>query len=255
VWGIVLLFFVVAVATGIKWDELFRGLTHFYLPLDDPQGMTIVIGALGAAVGINMVFLYPYSLMKKKWDRNFEGAAIFDLITGMAIPFIFASSFMIIATANTIGAQGIEAKSLMSVVSILQEIVGLKLSALVLGLGLFAIAFSTITTHMLAAGFIGCEMFNRPSDGKWFRIFGMVPAIGIIGAGYALPFWAGVVASTFAVILMPVALIGFFILHNRKDYLKDHMPTGLKRWAWNIALILAILVITTAGIVSFLSKF
>jgi len=255
VWGIVLVFFIVAVATGIKWDELWRGLTHFYLPLDDPKGMTIVIGALGAAVGINMVFLYPYSLMKKKWDRHFQGAAIFDLISGMAIPFIFASSFMIIATANTIGAQGIEAKSLMSIVSILQGIVGLKLSALILGLGLFAIAFSTITTHMLAAGFIGCEMFNRPNDGKWFRIFGLVPAIGIIGTGYALPFWAAVVASSVAVLLMPLALIGFFILNNRRDYLGNAFPTGFKRWAWNISLFVAILIIATAGIVSFISKF
>lgn len=255
VWGIVILFFIVAIVTGIRWDELLHGFTHFYIPFGDPKGMTIVIGALGAAVGINMVFLYPYSLMKKKWDKDFEGAAMFDLISSMAIPFIFASTFMIIATANTIGAQGIEAKSLLSITTILEEIIGLKLSALILGLGLFAIAFSTITTHMLAAGFIGCEMFNLPTDGKWYKIFGMVPAIGILGAGYALPFWAAVVASSVAVILMPAALIGFLILNNRKDYLGDKMPTGTKRWVWNVSLILAVLIITTAGVVSFMNKF
>lgn len=255
VWGIVGIFAVVAFTTGIQWDKLLQGFTGFYIPYDDPKGITIVIGALGAAVGINMVFLYPYSLQKKKWGKEHQGAAIFDLISSMAIPFIFASTFMIIATANTLGAQGLEARSLMDITKIISGIFGLQFSTLILGLGLFAIAFTTITTHMLAAGFIGCEMFNLPMNGKWYRIFSLVPAIGIVGSGYALPFWAAVVASSVAVILMPAALFGFLILNNSQKFLGKDMPRGSRRWAWNIGLSLAIIIISIAGVVSFLNRF
>jgi len=247
VWAIVGLFAIVAIASGIQWDKFFGGLTNFYIPFDDPKGLTIVIGALGAAVGINMVFLYPYSLLKKKWGKEHQGAAIFDLITSMALPFIFASTFIIIATANTI--HGTDANSLMDIIDILGNVLGLKLSALILGIGLFAIAFSSITTQMLAAGFTGCEMFKLPTDGKWYRFFALVPAIGIIGSSYSIPFWVGVVASSVAVTLMPFTLIGFLILNNNIKFLGKQMPRGGKRWGWNIALGLAIIVISIAGIV------
>ena len=70
VWGIAIIFAIVAFVTGIRWNELAAGFTQFYVPWDDPKGVRIVIGALGAAVGINMVFLYPYSLLKKKWGKR-----------------------------------------------------------------------------------------------------------------------------------------------------------------------------------------
>ncbi|MFP6763295.1 MAG: hypothetical protein VB858_06750, partial [Planctomycetaceae bacterium] len=47
----------------------------------------VMITAAATAVGINMTFLFPYSLLKKNWDRTFRGLSIFDLATGMAIPF------------------------------------------------------------------------------------------------------------------------------------------------------------------------
>jgi len=252
VWGIVVVFALVAFVTGIQWGELIKGFTMFYIPFDDPGGITTVIGALGAAVGINMVFLYPYTLLRKRWSKEYQGAAFFDLVGSMAVPFIFASTFMIIATANTVGT---EAKSLMDITAVLRDIIGLKLSGLILGIGLLAISFTSITTQMLAAGFVGCEMFNQPTDGKWFKFFALVPAIGIVGSIYALPFWAAVVISSVAVVLMPLSLIGFLILLNSKNFLGENIPQGIKRWTWNIGLSLAILIIAIAGLVRLVNKF
>lgn len=57
----------------------------------------VMVSAAATAVGINMTFLFPYSLLKKKWDRHFRGLSIFDLATGMAIPFIVATGCVVVA--------------------------------------------------------------------------------------------------------------------------------------------------------------
>ena len=58
-----------------------------------------MIAAASAAVGINMTFLLPFSMLAKKWDRDFRGLAIFDLSTGLIIPFIIATSCVVLAAA------------------------------------------------------------------------------------------------------------------------------------------------------------
>ena len=64
------------------------------------QQRDFILGAAATAVGINMTFLFPYSLLKKKWTREFRGLVVFDLATGMLIPFTLATSFVIMAAAS-----------------------------------------------------------------------------------------------------------------------------------------------------------
>ncbi len=64
------------------------------------QQRDVMIAATAAAVGINMTFLLPYSMLRKGWDREFRGLAIFDLSTGLFIPFILATGFVIIASGS-----------------------------------------------------------------------------------------------------------------------------------------------------------
>ena len=64
------------------------------------QQRDVIISAASTAVGINMTFLLPYSMLKKKWDSHFRGLAIFDLSTGLFIPFVIAISCVIIASAS-----------------------------------------------------------------------------------------------------------------------------------------------------------
>ena len=58
-----------------------------------------MVGAAATAVGINMTFLLPYSMLSKKWGREHRGLAIFDLSTGMVIPYVLAVSCVVIASA------------------------------------------------------------------------------------------------------------------------------------------------------------
>lgn len=59
-----------------------------------------MVAAAATAVGINMTFLLPYSMMKRGWGKNFRGLAIFDLSTGLFIPFLLATSCVVIAAAS-----------------------------------------------------------------------------------------------------------------------------------------------------------
>jgi len=60
----------------------------------------VMIAAAATAVGINMTFLMPYSLLKRGWDRTFRGLSRFDLATGMAIPYVAVTSCIVIAAAT-----------------------------------------------------------------------------------------------------------------------------------------------------------
>ncbi|HOK09807.1 MAG TPA: divalent metal cation transporter [Candidatus Hydrogenedens sp.] len=63
------------------------------------QQRDVIISAAATAVGINMTFMLPYSMLRKGWDHEFRGLAIFDLSTGLFVPFVLATSCVVIASA------------------------------------------------------------------------------------------------------------------------------------------------------------
>ncbi|OHB67682.1 MAG: hypothetical protein A2Y77_04795 [Planctomycetes bacterium RBG_13_62_9] len=73
---------------------------EFWTNLVVGQQRDVMIGAAAAAVGINMTFMLPYSMLRKGWDREFRGLAIFDLSTGLFIPFVLATGFVIMASGT-----------------------------------------------------------------------------------------------------------------------------------------------------------
>jgi hypothetical protein len=82
----------------------------------------------------------------------------------------------------------------------------------------------------------------------------MIANIGIIGAFYKLPLWLPVIVSSFNLVMMPVAYIGFFILQNKKSYLgKKNVIRGTWGTIWNIILILAILAVAAGATIKILT--
>lgn len=65
----------------------------------------VMFAAVAAAVGINMTFLMPYSLLSRGWDKPFRGMTIFDLSTGTFIPFVLATGCIVIASAQQFHAR------------------------------------------------------------------------------------------------------------------------------------------------------
>jgi len=73
---------------------------NFWSTMIVSQQRDVIISATAMAVGINMTFLFPYSMLKKGWNKHFRGLSIFDLSTALFIPFTLASSCIVIAAAS-----------------------------------------------------------------------------------------------------------------------------------------------------------
>ena len=115
---------------GLNWQALYRGfipnINSLFYPSPEYEGLLnsiedkyrsywsglivqkqtdVLVSAAATAVGINMTFLFPYTILKRKWGRSFRGLVIFDLGTGMLIPFVFATSCVVIAAASQFHTQ------------------------------------------------------------------------------------------------------------------------------------------------------
>jgi len=71
------------------WEEKIVGLQQ-----------DVMISAAATAVGINMTFFMPFVLLRRKWGREHRGLAKFDLWTALLIPYIVATSCVVIAAGT-----------------------------------------------------------------------------------------------------------------------------------------------------------
>ena len=60
----------------------------------------VMIAAAATAVGINMTFFMPFVLLNRKWGREHRGLAKFDLWTALLIPYMVATSCVVIAAGS-----------------------------------------------------------------------------------------------------------------------------------------------------------
>ncbi len=246
VWVIIASFLVVVVRAAwkgdIPWGEVAKGFLPLHIPTD-AKGVGAVLGAFGAAVGINMTFLFPYSLLARRWGPAHRGLARFDLVTGMLIPFAIATSLMAIAAACTIYPVEGQIKPVDAASMIARAGVGTTVGHYIFGLGILGMVLSSITTHMIVAGFAACEIFDVEPKGWKYKLACLIPAPGMLGVVVwkTMGFYVAVWTSAVCGLMLPIAYIGFFVLHNRRAYLGDAMPRGAKRVLWNLGMGLAIL--------------
>ena len=314
---------------AINWGELFGGLipdfsalfrpTDAYTPSVAAAGeygafwedyisesqRNIIIGAFGTAVGINMTFLLPYSLMKKGWQKKHRELARFDLALGLFIPFILGASALIISTASQFHAkkdgivseaayhqvldarlkiehpnfatydknkvaqirQGapqadkdlstmLAKRNANDLANALRPFLG-NWSQLIFGIGILAMALSTMLVHMMMNGYAISEAFGQPGQRKLFLIGAAIPAI----AGFFSPLlWNGaaktalaVPASVIATTLLPIAYLIFLLLMNSKKALGEELPKN--RILVNILMFAATGIATFASIWALLGKY
>ena len=288
--------------SSIRAAGAFGGFWNDYI--SDSQ-RNIIIGAFGTAVGINMTFLLPYSLMKKGWSKKHRELSRFDLVLGLLIPFILGASALIISTASQFHAKkdgyvseaayhqvldarlqaeytnfktmdeskiaqlregALQADKDLSVMlakrnandlaNALKPFLG-NWSQLIFGVGILAMALSTMLVHMMMNGYAISEAFGQPGRRKIFLIGAVIPAI----AGFFSPLiWNGaaktalaVPASVIATTLLPIAYLIFLLLMNSKKALGTEMPKN--RLLVNILMFGATGIATFASIWALLGKY
>jgi hypothetical protein len=150
---IVLSFFavVISLSSTLEWGEIISGYIPNFSLLNSPADVykpliaassnpgewesilldrqrDVLFTAFGTAVGINMTFLLPYTLLKKKWGTKHRGLSIVDLSIGLFVPFFIATSCVVIAAASSFHGktdglpEGAGEKTLLSVPSISKSI-------------------------------------------------------------------------------------------------------------------------------------
>lgn len=282
-------------------NGLSQDLSEFWTGKLVTEQRAVMIGAAATAVGINMTFLMPYSLLKRGWDKPFRGLARFDLATGMAIPYVMVTSCVVIAAASKFHAQaddaflssdpsvmassdlyggaepiltarlehelGVDAVANMSadeksaqiaalpaaekkIVSSLVKrnafdlskslapLLGEQKANLAFGIGVFGMGFSSIIILMLINGFAVCEMADKPLGGG-FHVLGCLIA-GVVGALWPFVWesdaqvYLAIVASSFGMMLLPIAYLTFFLMMNSQKLMGEEKPTGGKMVLWNV---------------------
>ena len=257
VWFIILCFGLVVFSTGIpNPGDLWSGMVPFSIPGENKgvPGITLVVSGLAAAVGANMVFVYPYTLRRRGWGRPHRRLARIDLVFGMFVPYAIAASLMVIAAASVFyyGDPGLfegkkiapwQAAQVLAAPDRLGPVVGMW----VFGLGIVAMALSSITMQMLSSGFALCEMLGKPSRGGLYRFGMMLPAIGVLGSVFwnDMRLWIAVPTNVFCGFLLPVSYLAFLRMNRNRNYLGDDTPTGTLANLWTLGMGFAIAVLVT----------
>lgn len=235
-----------AASGTIDWGALARGFIPTSIP-SDAQGVTTVMGAFGAAVGINMTFLFGYSLLARGWGTEHRGLARFDLVTGMLLPYAVVTSLIIIAAASTIYGTEFAPQQILPAnagVLIGSSGVGEFTGRVVFALGILGMALSTITLQMIVAGFVVCELFGWDAQGPRFKWACLVPAPAMIGVVLweTMGTWVALPAFTIGLVMLPIAYVSWFVLQNSERLLGEHRPRGASAIRWNVAMSVAVTV-------------
>jgi Mn2+/Fe2+ NRAMP family transporter len=274
---------VLASKGAVEWSALFKGLIPDFGALFKPTSTysdaiaatggsadfwtkyiaenqrNVIIGAFGSAVGINMTFLLPYSLKAKGWGKAHRQLSRYDLALGLFIPFILATSFLVIATSSQFHARAngvhseaayvkvidtrltatttnyaaladtekqvlrealpqaekdmgamLAQRNAKDLASSLEPFLG-KNAQLIFGIGVLAMALSTMIVHMMMNGYAISEALGKPGAKGIFMLGAAMPAL----TGFLSPIlWSGqtktalvVPAAVIATTLLPIAYL------------------------------------------------
>ncbi len=245
IWMIVLSFGLVAVKAGIdNPGAILRGFFAFEFPDDrgDVTSAALIISGLAAAVGVNMVFLYPYTLLARGWGKEHRRLARFDLVFGMLVPYIFATALIVIAAAATIHTDFSGTRlSPVEAANTLASIIGPAWGRIIFHFGILSMVLTTITMHMICAGFCCSEMFGWEFGSMKYRLAVLIPTPGLLGCFFwsEMSVWLAVPTSVIAGFMLPLAYLGFIKLQRNRAYLGEDMPRGGRGVVWLGGMVLA----------------
>ncbi len=285
----------------------------------------VLIAAAATAVGINMTFLMPCSLLRRGWNRGFRGLAVFDLATGLLIPFVLATGCVVLASADRFHGKADEAlvadvdaalakgtyldrldkavaegfagdaagyqrhtlkgpafqaltypekqeraglvmnlipeadrrlaamlekRDAGALARALEPLTGNTVAHVVFGLGVLAMAVSTVIVLMLISGLAFAEAARQRAGEGAFRLGAYAAGLGVLGpfvwTGDARA-WLAVPTSNFGMMLLPLAYWSFVLLLNSKKVMGDQRPEGRARLLWNAFLVPTALIVTFAS--------
>lgn len=238
-----------ASVTGqINWGAVLSGYIPSSLPSDN-QGVTTIMAALGTAVGINMTFVYGYTLLQRNWGPSHRQLSRYDIVVGLVIPYVLVTGLISIAAAGVFYDGGAEIQGRLSPAQagtmFSDAGMGDVAGRLIFAFGILGMAAGSLVMHMLCCGSAAAAMFNWPLNSRKYRLALLLPTPAVLGVFLWSTMGAYVVLPTSAIcgFLLPVAYIGWFVLNRKKSYLGDAMPSGNKAIFYQTAMLVCIVTV------------
>jgi hypothetical protein len=240
---------------SINWSAVLWGFVPHSLP-DTGIGVTTMMAALGTAVGINMTFVYGYTILRRGWGPQERGLARYDILLGLVLPYLIITSLISIAAAASLydGESTIQSRLAPAQAGVMfaQAGMGDLVGRLIFPLGVFGMAAGSLVMHMLTCGSAAMEMFDLNEDSTAYRLACLIPTPAVLGVFLWSSMGPYVIlpTSAFCGLLLPIAYVGWLILNNRGDYLGDDIPTGRKALVYNSAMLFCVVVVISSVLYS-----
>lgn len=239
----------------IRWAEVAWGFVPHSLP-DSALGVTILMAALGTAVGINMTFVYGYTLLRRGWQRKDRRLARVDIVIGLVIPYLLVTGLISIAAAAALhtgvlaetGALQARLSPTEAGTMFAQSGLGDLVGRLVFPLGVLGMAVGSLVMHMLTCGAAAMEMFKLQEGSRSYRLACLLPTPAVLGVFLWSSMGPYVVLPTSAIcgVLLPIAYVGWLVLNNKQSYLGADTPTGVHAWTYNAAMVVCTLTVVAS---------
>lgn len=232
----------------VDWGAVLAGYVPTSLP-SDAAGVTTIMAALGTAVGINMTFVYGYTLLDRGWGPSHRELSRYDIVIGLVIPYLLVTSLISIAAAGAFYGSDMSLQGKLSPAAagamFSDAGMGPVTGRLIFALGILGMAIGSLVMHMLCCGAAAGAMFNWEPHSRQYRLALLLPTPAVLGVFLWSTMGAYVVLPTSAIcgFLLPIAYVGWLLLNNRQDYLGADMPRGARRGIFNVAMVLCIVTV------------
>ncbi|GAB3273540.1 divalent metal cation transporter [Parahaliea aestuarii] len=232
----------------VDWSAVLAGFVPSSLPTD-AAGVTTVMAALGTAVGINMTFVYGYTLLERGWQREHRELARYDIVIGLVLPYILVTSLMAIAAAGAFHGSGLDIRGKLAPAQAASMFVDAGLNPvtgrLIFAFGVLGMAVGSLVMHMLCCGAAAAALFGWAPHSRRYRLALLLPTPAVLGVFLWSTLGAYLVLPTSAIcgFLLPIAYFGWLLLNNREDYLGPDRPRGGRALLYNGAMLLCIVTV------------
>jgi len=257
--GIILAFLWVVVYASLQgkvdWLAVLKGFVPGRLPTD-LAGVTTVMAALGTAVGINMTFIYGYTLLERGWGREHRELARYDIVMGLVIPYILVTTLIAIAAAGALHGSGMDIQGKLSPAQAASMFTEAGISPvtgrLIFAIGILGMAVGSLVMHMLCCGAVAGELFNLEPHSRAYRWWLLLPTPAVLGVFLWSTMGAYVILPTSAIsgFLLPIAYLGWLLLNNRRDYMGADRPEGGRAAIFNAAMLVCIFTVLSSVVFS-----
>tara|TARA_B100001540_G_scaffold285461_2_gene278522 strand:- start:3579 stop:4943 length:1365 start_codon:yes stop_codon:yes gene_type:complete len=235
-------------AGQVDWPAVLAGYVPGSLP-SDGAGVTTIMAALGTAVGINMTFVYGYTLLDRGWGRAHRELSRWDIVMGLVIPYVLVTSLISIAAAGAFHGSELDIQGKLAPAQagamFADAGMGPVTGRLVFAVGILGMAVGSLVMHMLCCGAAAGAMFNLPPHSRGYRLALLLPTPAVLGVFLWSSMGPYVILPTSAIcgFLLPIAYVGWLFLNNSADYLGADRPRGGRAAVYNVAMLLCIVTV------------